>query len=106
MQACSISKSSGSVTASAPASYSSDNTLSSLQISPGVLSPAFSPDVTTYTTSVGADCASLTVSAVPNDSKATVSVSGKRMDPGFNTTTITVTAENGSKRTYTINQGN
>ena len=37
-----------------------------------------------------------------NDSKATVSVSGKRMDPGFNTTTITVTAENGSKRTYTI----
>lgn len=102
MQACSISKSSGSVTASAPASYSSDNTLSSLQISPGVLSPAFSPDVTTYTTSVGADCASLTVSAVPNDSKATVSVSGKRMDPGLNTTTITVTAENGSKRTYTI----
>ena len=102
MQACSISKSSGSVTASAPASYSSDNTLSSLQIGPGVLSPAFSPDVTTYTTSVGADCASLTVSAVPNDSKATVSVSGKRMDPGFNTTTITVTAENGSKRTYTI----
>lgn len=102
MQACSISKSSGSVKASAPASYSSDNTLSSLQISPGVLSPAFSPDVTTYTTSVGADCASLTVSAVPNDSKATVSVSGKRMDPGFNTTTITVTAENGSKRTYTI----
>lgn len=102
MQACSISKSSGSVTASAPASYSSDNTLSSLQISPGVLSPAFSPDVTTYTTSVGADCARLTVSAVPNDSKATVSVSGKRMDPGFNTTTITVTAENGSKRTYTI----
>lgn len=102
MQGCSISKSSGSVTASAPASYSSDNTLSSLQISPGVLSPAFSPDVTTYTTSVGADCASLTVSAVPNDSKATVSVSGKRMDPGFNTTTITVTAENGSKRTYTI----
>lgn len=102
MQACSISKSSGSVKASAPASYSSDNTLSSLQISPGVLSPAFSPDVTTYTASVGADCASLTVSAVPNDSKATVSVSGKRMDPGFNTTTITVTAENGSKRTYTI----
>ena len=102
MQACSISKSSGSVTASAPASYSSDNTLSSLQISPGVLSPAFSPDVTTYTTSVGADCASLTVSAVPNDSKATVSVSGKRMDSGFNTTTITVIAENGSKRTYTI----
>ncbi len=98
----SITKGSGSVTGTAPASYSSDNTLGSLQISPGVLSPAFSPDVTTYTTSVGSDCGRLTVSATPNDSKATVSVSGTRMDPGMNTTTITVTAENGSKKSYTI----
>ena len=98
----SITKGSGSVTGTAPVSYSSDNTLGSLQISPGVLSPAFSPDVTTYTTSVGSDCGRLTVSATPNDSKATVSVSGTRMDPGMNTTTITVTAENGSKKSYTI----
>lgn len=98
----SISKSSGSITGNAPASYSSDNTLSSLQISPGVLSPAFSPNVTAYTTSVGSDCDRLTVSAQANDSKATVNISGTRMDPGMNTTTITVTAENGSKRTYTI----
>ena len=98
----SISKSSGSITGEAPASYSSDNTLSSLEISPGVLSPAFSPNVTAYTTSVGNDCDRLTVSATPNDSKATVKVSGTRMDTGLNTTTITVTAENGSKKTYTI----
>ena len=44
----------------------------------------------------------LTVSAVANDSKATVSVTGTRMDIGLNTTTITVTAENGSKKVYTI----
>ncbi len=98
----SISKSSGSITGEAPASYSTDNTLSSLEISPGVLSPAFSPNVTTYTTSVGNDCDRLTVSAAPNDSKATVKVSGTRMDTGLNTTTITVTAEDGSRKTYTI----
>ena len=86
--------SSGSITITAPQSYSTDNTLSSLEISPGVLSPAFSPNVTTYTTSVGSDCQKLTVSAVANDSKATVSVTGTRMDIGLNTTTITVTAEN------------
>lgn len=97
-----ISKSSGSITGIAPASYSTDNTLSSLEISPGVLSPAFSSNVTTYTTSVGSDCDRLTVSATPSDSKATVKVSGTRMDPGLNTTTITVTAENGSKKVYTI----
>lgn len=94
--------SSGYVTVSAPANYSTDNTLKSLSISPGVLSPAFSPNVTEYTTSVGADCDELIVNAVANDSRAAVSVAGKRMDPGANVTTITVTAENGSKRVYTI----
>ena len=94
--------SSGSITITAPQSYSTDNTLSSLEISPGVLSPAFSPNVTTYTTSVGSDCQKLTVSAVANDSKATVSVTGTRMDIGLNTTTITVTAEDGSVKKYII----
>ena len=51
---------------------------------------------------MGSDCQKLTVSAVANDSKATVSVTGTRMDIGLNTTTITVTAENGSKKVYTI----
>jgi flagellin-like hook-associated protein FlgL len=93
---------SGSVTVKAPVSYSTDNTLSSLEISPGVLSPAFSPNVTSYTTTVGADCSQLVVSAVTNDSSASVSVKGTRMDPGSNTTTITVTAQDGSKKVYTI----
>ena len=98
----SINASIGKVTVTAPESYSDDNTLSSLEISPGVLSPAFSSNVTTYTTSVGSDCDRLTVSATPNDAKATIKVSGTRMDPGLNTTTITVTAEDGSKKVYTI----
>lgn len=96
------SSSSGKVTAKAPASYSSDNTLKSLQISPGTLSPAFSPDRTTYNATVDADVKELVVSAVANDNAAKVSISGRRMDPGSNTTTITVTAEDGSVKRYII----
>lgn len=97
-----ISSSSGTVTGKAPVSYSSDNTLSSLQISPGTLSPAFSPEITTYNASVDSDVEELVVSAVANDSNAKVSVSGRKMDPGRNTTTITVTAEDGSVKKYII----
>lgn len=96
------SASSGKVTAKAPASYSSDNTLKSLQISPGTLSPAFSPDRTTYNATVDADVTELVVSAAANDSAAKISISGRRMDPGSNTTTITVTAEDGSVNKYII----
>lgn len=96
------SSSSGKVTAKAPANYSSDNTLKSLQISPGTLSPAFSPDRTTYNATVDADVTELVVSAAANDSAAKISISGRRMDPGSNTTTITVTAEDGSVNKYII----
>lgn len=96
------SSSSGKVTAKAPASYSSDSTLKSLQISPGSLSPAFSPDTTTYNATVDSDVTELVVSAVANDSAAKVSISGRRMDPGSNTTTITVAAQDGSVKKYVI----
>lgn len=92
----------GHVTVSAPVNYSSDNNLKSLSISPGVLSPAFSPNVTEYTTSVGADCDRLVVSAIPSDQKASVSISGAKLDPGANVTTVTVKAENGATKVYTI----
>lgn len=96
------SSSSGKVTGRAPASYSSDNTLKSLQISQGTLSPAFSPDRTTYNATVDADVTELVVSAAANDNAAKISISGRRMDPGSNTTTITVTAEDGSVKKYII----
>lgn len=98
----SLTTSSGSVNVKAPSSYSSDNTLKSLQISPGTLSPAFSPERTTYNATVDADVKELVVSAVANDNAADVSISGRRMDPGSNTTTITVTAEDGSVKRYII----
>lgn len=98
----SISASGASVNVSAPVTYSSENRLSSLSISPGVLSPAFSEGVTSYTTSVAEDVEKLVVSAKSKDNKAKVSVSGTSLSKGANTVKITVTAENGSKKTYTI----
>lgn len=97
-----VTSSAGTITGKAPVTYSTNNNLASLKIDPGVLSPAFSSGTTTYTTAVGADVEKLTVSAVPEDSKAKVSISGTKMDMGNNTTTITVTAEDGSKKVYTI----
>lgn len=97
-----VSSSKGSVTGKAAANYSSDNTLKSLKISPGVLSPAFSSSTTYYTTSVDADVETLVVNAVANDSNATVSVKYANLDMGANKTYVVVTAQNGDTKTYTI----
>lgn len=97
-----ISSSSGSVVGKALTSYSSDCNLSSLVISPGVLSPAFSPSTTYYTTSVDADVENLVINAVANDSNAKVSVKYANLDMGANKTYVIVTAQNGETKTYTI----
>lgn len=97
-----ISSSSGSVVGKALASYSSDCDLKSLVISPGVLSPAFSPSTTYYTTSVDADVENLVINAVANDSNAKVSVKYANLDMGANQTYVIVTAQNGETKTYTI----
>lgn len=97
-----ISSSSGSVVGKALASYSSDCNLKSLVISPGVLSPAFSPSTTYYTTSVDADVENLVINAVANDSNAQVSVKYANLDMGANKTYVIVTAQNGETKTYTI----
>lgn len=94
--------SSGSVTVKGAATQSKNNNLSALTVSPGTLTPAFSKDVTTYNITLTESCSRLTVSATPEDAKAKVSVWGAVMDPGDNTTKITVTAENGEQKVYTI----
>lgn len=92
---------SSTVTVSAASSSSTDASLSGLTISPGSLSPAFSAGVTEYTATVAAE--SIAVSAEANDSKATVSVSGNEgLQMGENTVVCTVTAEDGTTKTYTI----
>ena len=93
-----------SVTVAAPANLSADNSLKSLQISPGTLSPAFSHQTTRYNATVPNSTTKLTVSASPSHSAAKVtSVSGAdSLAVGNNTVSVVVQAENGSTATYTI----
>jgi len=88
----------------APENSSKDASLASLTISPGVLSPEFSADVTEYTATVSESAERITVSALANDSKASVVVEGaENLQMGDNTVACKVTAEDGTTtKTYTI----
>jgi len=92
-------------------SLGGDNSLKSLTVSPGTLTPAFSAGTQVYTVNVATAVAEITVSAtksdpnavisgdVPNQGRATIPLDG----PG--TTKIVsmiVTAPNGTSKTYTI----
>lgn len=83
---------------------SKDNTLSSLSVSTGTLSPSFSASTTEYQVSLGGSAEKISVSATANDAKATVSGTGeKSVVPGNNRFVIVCTAENGSKKEYVVN---
>ena len=83
---------------------SADCDLASLQVSPGTLTPVFSADRTTYSLQVDEDVTSVVVSASAADGNATTSVSGANsIQKGKNTVRVTVTAENGAVKVYTIN---
>lgn len=86
------------------ASYSSNNKLSSLAVEGYTLSPSFSQTITSYTVNLPANTESIKVTGKKADSKASVDGLGtKTVEDGSNTIKITVTAENGSTKTYTIN---
>ena len=81
---------------------SSDATLKSLTTTQD-LDLVFSKDKTNYSVTVDKTVNSLGLKAVANDSKATVKIEGdKDFVVGENTVTITVTAENGTKKIYTV----
>ena len=81
-----------------------DNTLRSLSVSGCTLSPNFRSSVTSYSAEVNYGVTSVNVSAVKNHSKASVNISGgKELSVGNNTIKIVVTAQDGTRRTYTVN---
>lgn len=88
----------------APATYSSEAALTSLKISPGQLTPAFSPDVLNYTVNVGRDVDKIAVSADVKDGKAKTTITGgSGLKTGSNTVICKVTAEDGrTVKSYTI----
>jgi hypothetical protein len=81
----------------------SDATLSSLTLSDGVLSPAFSAGVASYTASVAYGVSSITLWATASNAGATVTGTGTfPLATGANTFNITVIAGGNSTQTYTV----
>ncbi len=92
------------ITIVTPVPKSSNTNLSALTVSPGTLSPNFSKTTKSYSMSVAEDQTKITVSATPEDSKSTVTLNGvqKNLQPGANTVKITVKAEDGTTKVYSI----
>ena len=92
-----------SYSATIAAPLSSDKALKSLTVGNATISPAFSPDVTSYSASVPYEVGQLDVSAVANHGSASVSIDNPGLTANATTNVyVTVTAENGATKTYTI----
>lgn len=92
-----------SYSATIAAPMSTDNALKSLTVSNATISPAFNAGTANYTAEVPFEVSKLNVAAVANDSKARVTTNSPNLVPnGTTNVTVTVTAENGSTKTYTI----
>ena len=103
--------SNGTITVTAATTASSDSKLSGLSVqavtsngdsSNVVYTPSFSPDVTEYKADLASNVTKLVIATTLSDSKSQTAVSGTRIDPGNNKTTVTVTAEDGSVTKYTL----
>ena len=82
---------------------SPDNRLSTLKVGNYTLTPGFNNDTANYSVVVPYSASSVTITATPKNSKAKVSGAGTvQLKVGSNTVKITVTAENGSQRTFTL----
>ncbi len=82
---------------------SPDNRLSTLKVGSYALTPAFNNDTANYSVVVPYSASSVTITATPKNSKAKVSGAGAvPLKVGSNTVKVTVTAENGSQRTFTL----
>lgn len=95
----------GTVTYSATvaAPLSGNVKLSSLTVGNATISPAFHAETTSYTASVPFDVSKLDVKATAEDAKSTISISNPTLTPGGTTNVvITVKAESGAKKSYTI----
>lgn len=81
---------------------SSNNYLSNITLSTGNIN--FNKEILEYNVSVLYEVKDIDITAVPEDSKSKVEISGnKELKVGTNKITILVTAEDGSKREYIIN---
>lgn len=91
-----------SVTISAP--KSSDADIAELKLSNAALSKEFDKNIAEYDVTVPFSVQELDISITTSDKNATCKIDGnKNFEVGKNTVKITVTAENGAQKTYTLN---
>lgn len=83
---------------------SADNSLSSIELSEGTLSPSFQYNVVDYQVSVGSDTDSIEVRATTSHEAADIlgGTGTHQLEDGENTVRILVEAENGNQAVYTI----
>ena len=92
---------------------SSNADLSALSLSSGTLSPVFASGTTGYVASIAAGTSSLTVTPTAAAGTSSITVNGVAvtsgaasgaiaMNPGSNTVTIVVTAQNSATKSYTV----
>jgi hypothetical protein len=83
------------VTINRQQALSTDATLQQLEVSPGILTPDFNANIFSYTVDVAYDIETIDVTGTATDANAVVTgnVTGKSLDVGENTVTITVRAE-------------
>lgn len=82
---------------------STNNYLASLQVNGMEISPSFDKQTLNYSIEEEISASSVTITATPDDEKATVSGAGKvSLSQGENNIRIDVTAESGTVRTYFI----
>ncbi|MBQ6885471.1 MAG: cadherin-like beta sandwich domain-containing protein [Clostridia bacterium] len=94
---------SANITVVAPKPSANAN-LASIRLSNGSLSPAFNPNTTEYTATVRYEVASVSITGAVADGKSTYSGGGTfELAVGDNERVLTVTAQDGTKKSYTIN---
>ena len=102
-QTVSIDGASGSLSVIDKSAQSADAYLKSLEVSQGNLYPAFSKSVYNYSVTVENDVKSVSIGAQTSNQKARFTVSGSdSLSVGNNYRVITVTAENGGTKKYTV----
>ena len=85
------------------ASYSKNNNLKSLSVQGYNISPAFKSNITDYKVDVNSNTEQVTIVASKEDSRSSISGVGTYdVSEGENKFNITVTAENGSTKTYKL----
>lgn len=86
------------------ASYSKNNNLASLRVEGFTLTPEFNANTLEYSVTVPEDTKNVNITGTVQDKKASITGVGvQQVNQGNNKFLVTVKAENGSEKTYTIN---